>query len=138
VFRINNGQRPLIFSHTGVSTMNSHPMNPTDEEIKKVAESGGVIGTIFMNHWLAPGEPKNGLDLLVKTIRHIVNTGGIESVAIGSDFDGFTDPPDDIKNAAQYPRLAEELKKSEFSGSDIEKIYRTNAQRVIENGWGKN
>jgi len=103
-----------------------------------VADCGGVIGTIFMNHWLAPGEPKNGLDLLVKTIRHIVNTGGIDSVAIGSDFDGFTDPPDDMKNAAQYPKLSAELKRAGFSDDDIEKIYNTNGRRVIENGWGKN
>jgi membrane dipeptidase len=138
VFLINNNQRPLIFSHTGVSSMNSHPMNPTDEEIKKVAECGGIIGTIFMNHWLAPGESKNGLDLLVKTIRHVVNNGGIESVAIGSDFDGFTDPPDDIKNAAQYPKLAAELEKSGFTDEDIEKIFTGNARRLIESGWGKN
>ncbi|MEJ2049984.1 MAG: membrane dipeptidase [Calditrichota bacterium] len=138
VFEINNNQRPLVFSHTGVSTMNSHPMNPTDEEIKMVAECGGIIGTIFMNHWLAPGEPKNGLNLLVKTIRHVVNNGGIESVAIGSDFDGFTDPPDDIKNAAQYPKLAAELEKSGFTSDDIEKIFVGNARRLIESGWGKN
>ena len=138
VFEINNNQRPLVFSHTGVSTMNSHPMNPTDEEIKMVAECGGIIGTIFMNHWLAPGEPKNGLNLLVKTIRHVVNNGGIESVAIGSDFDGFTDPPDDIKNAAQYPKLATELEKSGFTSDDIEKIFVGNARRLIESGWGKN
>ena len=138
VFEINNNQRPLVFSHTGVSTMNSHPMNPTDEEIKMVAECGGIIGTIFMNHWLAPGEPKNGLNLLVKTIRHVVNCGGIESVAIGSDFDGFTDPPDDIKNAAQYPKLATELEKSGFTSDDIEKIFVGNARRLIESGWGKN
>ena len=138
VFEINNNQRPLVFSHTGVSTMNSHPMNPTDEEIKMMAECGGIIGTIFMNHWLAPGEPKNGLNLLVKTIRHVVNNGGIESVAIGSDFDGFTDPPDDIKNAAQYPKLATELEKSGFTSDDIEKIFVGNARRLIESGWGKN
>jgi membrane dipeptidase len=138
VFEINNNQRPLVFSHTGVSTMNSHPMNPTDEEIKMVAECGGIIGTIFMNHWLAPGEPKNGLNLLVKTIRHVVNNGGIESVAIGSDFDGFTDPPDDIKNAAQYPKLSTELEKSGFTSDDIEKIFVGNARRLIESGWGKN
>ncbi len=80
-------------------------MNPTDAEIKTIAGFGGVIGVIFMNYWLDSGHHDNGLDLIVATIKHIVDKGGIDAVAIGSDFDGFTDPPDDLKDISEMPRL---------------------------------
>jgi membrane dipeptidase len=137
IFEINQNRRPLIFSHNGVSALNSHHMNPTDEEIKKIADCGGVVGIIFMNHWLAAGDQKNGLDLIVKTIKHLIEKGGIDSVAIGADFDGFTDPPDDLKNASEYPKLIPLLDSTGLSSEDIEKIFHKNAMRVFENGWGK-
>ena len=93
-----------------------------DEEIKTIAEFGGVIGVIFMNYWLDPGHQENGLDLIVNTIKHIVDKGGIDSVAIGSDFDGFTDPPDDIKDVSEMPRLESTLSAVGFSVTDIAKI----------------
>ncbi|UCF63505.1 MAG: membrane dipeptidase, partial [bacterium] len=137
IFQINGNRRPLVFSHSGVGALNSHHMNPSDEEIKLVAECGGVIGIIFMNHWLAPGKQKNGLDLLVKTIWHIIEKGGIESIAIGSDFDGFTDPPDDIKDASEYSNLVYALENDGFTDAEIEKILNKNATRVMEKGWDK-
>ena len=137
IFQINGNRRPLIFSHCGVNALNSHSMNPTDEEIRQIADGGGVIGIIFMNYWLARGEQKSGLGLIVKTIRHVAEKGGIDSVAIGSDFDGFTDPPDDIKDATEYPQLAHALERNGFKPLEIEKIFEKNALRVLESGWGK-
>lgn len=137
VYQINNGKRPLIFSHTGVHARNATSMNPTDDEIKIIADSNGVVGVIFMNYWLDSGHQENGLDPIVDTIKHIVDIGGIDSVAIGSDFDGFTDPPDDIKDVSEMPRLAVALKSAGFSESDILKIMGENAFRVLKTGWQK-
>ncbi|GAB4376500.1 MAG: hypothetical protein Kow0042_22870 [Calditrichia bacterium] len=136
IYEINNGRRPLVFSHTGVYDLNSATMNPTDEEIKAIADCGGVIGVIFMNFWLYPHEQKNGLDLILRTIQHLKNVGGIECIAIGSDFDGFTDPPDDIKDISEMPKLTEALLKAGFNQEEIEKIWGKNVLRVLEYGWG--
>ena len=141
IFQLNNGHRPLIMSHVGVNAMNSHLMNPTDMEIKQISDSGGVVGIIFYNYWLtSPNPPKNGLDLIFKTVDHIkniVNIAGIDHVAIGSDFDGFTDPPDDISDPSMFPDLQSELKNSGFSDLEVEKLFKTNALRVLMNGWGR-
>ena len=59
IFNLNHNQRPLIMSHVGVDDMHSHPMNPTDDEIEKIADSGGVVGIIFYTYWLkSPIHPK--------------------------------------------------------------------------------
>ena len=137
IFEMNNNKRPLIFSHVGVEAMNDATMNPTDIEIKQIANCGGVIGVIFMNHWLKNDEQKNGLDLIVNTIKHLKDKGGVECIAIGSDFDGFTDPPDDIKDISEIPKLSDKLKDEKFSNDEIEKIMGTNVLRVLKDGWGK-
>ena len=140
IFNLNHNQRPLIMSHVGVDDMHSHPMNPTDDEIEKIADSGGVVGIIFYTYWLkSPNPPKDGLELISNTAAHIknmVNIAGIDHVAIGTDFDGFTDPPDDINDPAMFPDLQAELKNSGFTDPEIEKIFKTNALRVLMDGWG--
>ena len=140
IFDLNGNQSPLIMSHVGVHDMNSHPMNHSNPEIRKIAESGGVVGIIFYTYWLkSPNPPKDGLDLISNTAAHIknmVNIAGIEHVAIGTDFDGFTDPPDDINDPAMFPDLQSGLKNSGFTDAEIEKIFKTNALRVLMDGWG--
>ena len=89
-----------------------------------------------MNYWL--GEPKKkGLDRIVKTIDTIVNTAGEDHVAIGSDFDGFTDPPNDVKDISRLPRVTDALMTAGFTDSRIEKLWGLNFHRVLADGWGR-
>jgi len=137
VLEMNKNRHPIVCSHVGVKVMNPHTMNPDDQEIKKIADTGGAIGIIFKNYWLTTKEHKKGLDLITKSITHLKNVGGIDCIVIGSDLDGFTDPPDDIKDISEIPMLTQCLLKAGFSEDEIEKILCKNALRVIQNGWGK-
>jgi membrane dipeptidase len=58
-------------------------------------------------------------------------------VAIGTDFDGFTDPPDDLPDAAMLPRLTQRLIAEGYSQQEIAKIWGGNTLRVLREGWGK-
>ena len=136
VFSRCENRTPIVFSHVGVQPLADNPMSPTDVEMKRIADSGGLIGVIFMNHWL--GEPKKkGLDRIIKTIDTIVDAAGEDHVAIGSDFDGFTDPPNDVKDIARMPRVTDALLTAGFSESRIEKLWGLNFLRVLADGWGK-
>jgi len=137
IFEINNNRRPLICSHVGVRSRFDHPINLSDEEIKKIADCGGAICVIFMNDWLSAKPQKDGLDLIVKAIEHIRKKTDIDFISVGTDFDGFTDPPDDIKDIAEMPKFTESLLNAGFNETDIEKILGENALRVIRAGWGK-
>lgn len=61
--------------------------------------------------------------------------GGIDTVAFGSDFDGFTDPPDDIKDVSQMPRLTAALLDAGLGEPDVEKVLGRNMERVLRAGW---
>lgn len=137
VYDIVAGRAPIIASHIGAFEVNPSPYNLKDWEIKKIAEGGGVVAVIFMNYWLMPHETHRGLNFIARTINHIVNVGGINSSAIGSDFDGFTDPPDDLKDAAGLLNLTQRLVAENYSEDHIKKIWGGNALRVIRQGWGK-
>ena len=128
-------RRPLMFSHVGVQPLADDPMSPTEDEIRHIADTGGVVAVIFMNYWLGEHETKNGLEAIVATAKHIADVGGIDTVAFGSDFDGFTDPPDDIKDISQIPRLTDALLEAQFSESDVERILGKNMERVLRMGW---
>ena len=94
-----------------------------------------MVGVIFMNYWLMPRESHRGLNFIVRTIDHMVNAAGIDHVGIGSDFDGFTDPPDDLKDASQLPRLTQRLLVTGYRPEEIQKIWGGNALRVLREGW---
>lgn len=67
----------------------------------------------------------------------LYNHGGIDCVAIGTDFDGGTDPPDDLKDHSDLDHLVRAFDVAGFSTSDVEKIMGRNALRVLQHGWGK-
>lgn len=137
IHKTHSTPRPLVASHIGVTRYYDNPYNLTDPEIKTIANSGGVIGVIFMNYWLMHPHQKYGMQYIVDTFKHLQNVGGSDCPAIGTDFDGFTDPPDDLKDMSQMPLLTDALLKAGFSTSVTEKILGKNILRVLENGWGK-
>jgi microsomal dipeptidase-like Zn-dependent dipeptidase len=137
IYDIVGTRAPLIASHVGAYEVNPSPYNLKDWEIKQIADTGGVVGVIFMNYWLMPHETKRGLNFIARTLEQFVRAGGIDHVAIGTDFDGFTDPPDDLKDASELHRLTQRLIAEAYTDAEIEKIWGGNALRVLRGGWGR-
>ncbi|HAH35991.1 MAG TPA: peptidase M19, partial [Algoriphagus sp.] len=84
--------QPVIVSHTGVRAVLDSQRNLSDEQIKKIAVKGGIIGVAFFD--MAVGEPE--LPNIIASIKHIRDLVGIEYVALGSDYDGSVAVPFDI------------------------------------------
>lgn len=133
----------VIATHVGARALKPSPYCLEDWELRWIADHGGVVGVIFMNYWLGAHD-RLGLDLIVQTIDHIVDVAGIERVAIGTDFDGFTDPPDDVVDATQLPRLTQHLlgqtrpdTERRYPAAAVQKILGGNALRVLREGWGR-
>jgi membrane dipeptidase len=128
---------PVIASHVGVQSMNPEPYNVDQSDVHAIAEAGGVVGVIFMPHWLEKSDPGPGLDAIWKTMDAVREWSGDswEHVAIGTDFDGFTDPPDDCDSEAQLPLIREMLDSKGVSRDDAEAVLGGNARRVLRGGW---
>ena len=137
IYDIVGHRAPLIASHVGAYSINPDPYNLKDWEMKQIADNGGVLGVIFMNYWLMPKESQRGLNIITQTIRAMINTAGEDHVGIGTDFDGFTEPPSDLLNAAQLPRLTQRLISEGYTAEQVKKILGGNILRVLRQGWGK-
>jgi membrane dipeptidase len=137
VFAELGGRRPVVATHVGVQRYNPDAYCLTDDELREIARSGGFVGVIFMTYWLKqPDPPKNGLEAIWRTIEHVrAITGSLDHVVLGTDFDGFTDPPDDLEDASTLPAVTRMLLDRGVAEADVKKILGANAQRVLAAGW---
>ena len=136
VYREIGAGAPIVASHVGVTRFHDDPYNLVDDEIREIQRSGGGVGVILMNHWLSAQDPKRGLPIIWKTMKHIHDvTGSWDHVMIGSDFDGFTDPPDDVRDASQLGAVTGMLLDKGVAEGDIKKILGGNALRILRAGW---
>ena len=136
----------VVATHVGAYSINPSPYNLEDWEIQWIAEHKGIVGVILMPYWTQPQNRPLGVDFLSRTIEHIRKAGGTHGddvIAIGTDLDGATDPPDELAHYGQMPRLTERLMAEYFQLQDkysdvlIKKILGENAWTVLVNGWGK-
>lgn len=127
-------KRPVIVSHAGLYKFCPASINPNDEEIKMIADTGGVIGIIAMSHWLVKPERHECLDIVLASVDHLINIGGEEVVAFGSDFDGFTGVPKEWRSPSDYNCVREALLQK-YSETQVEKFLGGNADRVLRMGW---
>jgi membrane dipeptidase len=75
--------RPVAFTHTGCAAVADHPRNKTDEELKTLADKGGVAGIYFMPY-LKPGAQPMAEDV-VRHVEHAVKVAGEDHVGVGTD-----------------------------------------------------
>lgn len=119
--------RPLIVSHTGVLGAFEHWRNIGDDQLRAVAEKGGVVGVVFYPRYL--GGP--GLEPVVKHLLHILDVVGEDTPALGSDWDGFIIPTRELSDPGGLPLLTDALLGARIPPRIIEKILRRNVMRLL-------
>lgn len=121
---------PVVASHSDARALAEHPRNLTDDQLRAIARTGGVIGVNFHSPFLARGR-RATLDDVVRTIGHMVAVAGEDHVAIGSDFEGDIRPPAGLEDARGFPRLSAALAAAGMPRDVVEKIFAKNALRVL-------
>lgn len=119
--------RPLMVSHTGVLGAFKHWRNISDEELRAVADKGGCVGVIFCPRFLGGA----GLEPVVRHMRHIIDVVGEDTPALGSDWDGFIIPTQELSEASKLPLLTDALLAAGFREELIGKILHGNVMRVL-------
>lgn len=120
--------KPPIVSHTGALGAHDHPRNVDDEQLRAIADLGGVVGIIFYPLYLGG----DGIDTVVKHFLHVINTAGEDAPALGSDWDGFIVPTRELGDPRGLPRLTDALRRAGLSRRTLGKILRGNVMRVLE------
>jgi membrane dipeptidase len=116
--------RPIIVSHTGVRGTCDNRRNLSDEQLVRIAKTGGVIGIGF---WETATCGTNA-QAIAKAIRHAATIAGIDHIGLGSDYDGSVIEPFDTTGVAL---ITEALSATGFSEEEIKKIMGGNVQKLL-------
>lgn len=125
-------KKPFFATHSNCRSLNPHPRSLTDEMIRALADRGGVMGVNFCPEFLIRNTENSAAscEMLAAQLRHMINTGGEDCAAIGTDFDGMGGELE-IGSADQMPRLFIALERMGFTAGEIEKIAFGNVERVF-------
>lgn len=121
---------PFIASHSNAREVTAHTRNLPDHLIKLIANKGGVIGLNFAQSFLGTS-PISRIEDIVKHGLYLINKGGEDVVALGTDFDGIK-PDTEIKDASEMYRLYDAFKEAGLSVEQCEKLFWKNADRLLK------
>lgn len=127
---LKHSKYPFIASHSNARAVQKHQRNLTDEMIKVLSNKGGITGINFCTEFLTE-DSVSKIEDMIKHIKHIKNIGGVDVIALGTDFDGIHSKVE-IEDASQMHKLIYALEKEKFSEDEIEKICYKNIERVIK------
>lgn len=123
-------KKPFIATHSNARAITDHSRNLTDDMIVKLSEKGGVMGLNFCAPFLGK-EKVPSINSMIQHIKHTRNVGGIDVLALGTDFDGIGNEVE-IENIGEIGRLRDALLKEGFTNSEIDKIFYGNVKRVLK------
>ncbi|MCI0348271.1 MAG: membrane dipeptidase [Acidobacteriales bacterium] len=116
--------RPVVVSHTGIKATCANNRNLSDESIRAVAGTGGIIGIGYWKTAVCGSDAA----AIARAIKRAIQIAGVEHVGLGSDFDGATVTPFDTSGLAL---ITEALLKEGLSESEIRAVMGGNVIRVL-------
>ncbi|MDI3270535.1 MAG: dipeptidase [Bacillota bacterium] len=122
--------KPFIASHSNARALCDHPRNLKDEQIKALAERGGVMGLNFYAGFLTQGGEAT-LDDVLDHAEHILQLVGPDHLGLGSDFDGISRAPKGLEDASFFPRFTEGLLARGYGEDVVKKVLGGNFLRVF-------
>ena len=121
---------PFIASHSNARELRSHTRNLPDNLIRLIANKGGIIGLNFAQNFLGTS-PISRIEDIVKHGLYLIDKGGEDVVALGTDFDGIP-PNTEIADMSQMSRLYDAFKEAGLSVEQCEKLFWKNADRLLK------
>ncbi len=116
--------KPVVYSHGGVKATCDTNRNLTDDEIRGIAVTDGVIGIGFWDAAVCEATPQ----ATARAMRHVRDLVGIRHVALGSDWDGAVTVGLD---AAHLAAVTQALLDQGFSEAEIEMAMGGNVLRLL-------
>ncbi|WP_407267843.1 dipeptidase [Radiobacillus sp. PE A8.2] len=137
--------KPVIASHSNARSLCSTMRNLSDEQIKAIAKTNGVIGLNAASMLVGEDDERSNLETLMYHLDHLVKVAGIEHVGLGldlcEDFMKYISPDDlaslprkpfdVIKGHQSIPKLVEGLMKRGYSETEMEALLGRNIQRIF-------
>jgi membrane dipeptidase len=128
---------PLVASHCGAHALSPSPRNLTDDQLRAIGESGGIVGINFHVGFLradCADDANTPVVRIAEHAAHVAEVAGAAAVGLGSDFDGAT-MPEELGDGAGLPRVLDALRGVGFSEEEVAAIAWDNWMRVLDATW---
>jgi len=122
-------QQPIVCSHSSCRALCDHPRNLTDDQMRALADKGGVMQVTMYHGFLVKDAEATVLNAL-QHLEHAVQVMGIDHVGIGTDFDGDGGIRG-LASSSELLNFTRQLMARRYSEGDIEKIWGGNFLRVM-------
>ena len=116
--------KPVVVSHGGVRATCDNQRNLSDEHVRGIARTGGVIGIGYWETAVCGTEMR----YVTAAMRHVIDVVGDDHVGLGSDFDGATTTGFDT---SALPSLTQQMLNDGMSETTVKKVLGGNVQRVL-------
>lgn len=130
---------PLVATHSCAHAITPSSRNLTDDQLRMIRDSGGLVGLNFATVFLRPDgrqDPAMGWEAMLRHLDHLIGILGEGGVAFGSDFDGATVPAG-LADVAGLPRFVEALRGHGYDEALIERLAWRNWLDVLARTWGE-
>jgi len=151
-------KQPVAYSHCLPAGLKAHPRNKSDEQLRFIAERGGLVGVTMFPPFLRRGS-KSTVDDYVEAIEYVYNICGEDQVGIGTDFtQGYGLPffdwithdkgygrrltnfgeiinPEGLRTIGEFPNLTAAMERRGWPESRIKKIMGENWLALLRTVW---
>ena len=121
---------PIVCSHSSARALCDHPRNLTDDQMRALAQKGGVAQTTIYHGFLKK-DGEATINDVIAHLEHAIDVMGIDHVGLGTDFDGDGGVRG-LANSSELINFTRRLLARRFSEHDIQKIWGGNFMRVME------
>lgn len=122
-------ETPIVCSHSSCRALCDHPRNLTDEQMRRLAQAGGVMQVTLYNGFLKKEGEATILDAIAH-LEHAIEVMGIDHVGLGTDFDGDGGIRG-LADSSELLQFTRQLLTRRYSERDIQKIWGGNFLRVM-------
>lgn len=122
--------QPIVCSHSSAKALCDHPRNLTDDQMRALAQKGGVAQVTFYHGFLKADGEASIIDAIAH-LNHMVKIMGVEHIGIGTDFDGDGGVKG-IASASELINFTRRLLRERYTNEEIQMIWGGNFMRVMQ------
>jgi microsomal dipeptidase-like Zn-dependent dipeptidase len=123
-------ETPIVCSHSSCRALCDHPRNLTDDQMRALAQKGGVMQVTLYNGFLVK-EGQATIEDALRHLEHAISIMGIDHVGLGTDFDGDGGICG-LASSSELLQFTRQLLTRNYSEEDIQKIWGGNFLRVMQ------
>jgi microsomal dipeptidase-like Zn-dependent dipeptidase len=122
-------ETPIVCSHSSCRALCDHPRNLTDDQMRALAQKGGVMQVTLYNGFLVK-DGEATIEDAMRHLEHAIDVMGIDHVGLGTDFDGDGGIRG-LASSSELLNFTRQLLARGYSEADIQKLWGGNFLRVM-------